>query len=102
MNKWELEPNPEIVRRLGKLGEELSELSAVCFRAIIQGVDQVDPSSRLTNRVRLSDELADVHCQLVRTVERLRLDERRIGERVKIKMEQMDLWEGMYSPKSDG
>lgn len=45
---------------LGKLIEECNELSGRAARCIIQGLDEVDPDTKRTNREELEREAADV------------------------------------------
>jgi hypothetical protein len=45
---------------LGKLIEECNELAGRAARCIIQGIDERDPASALTNRTELAKEIADV------------------------------------------
>ncbi len=104
MNKWNIETEPLRVRRLGKLleelgelGKEVGELSAVASRCIIQGIDEVDPSSQEVNRTRPENELADVMAQCVVTIRTLQLNAPAISERCARKETQMAEWEALYS-----
>jgi len=96
MNKWELAEDPILRRRMGKTGEELSELAAVVNRIQIQGIDSVDPSSGKTNRQRLEEEMADVMAQCRVTIEVLGLDESAMHMREIEKRRQMAEWESLY------
>ena len=49
MNKWIPESDPMVLRRVGKTGEECAELSKVCSRITIQGLDGVDPATGESN-----------------------------------------------------
>lgn len=95
--KWIPTTNLFHLRRLGKLGEECGELQAVASRCVIQGIDEVDPSSGKTNRQRLIEELADVVAQIDCTVEAFNLDEHTIRARIAHKRQQMADWEAMFS-----
>jgi NTP pyrophosphatase (non-canonical NTP hydrolase) len=97
LQKWIPTTNGIILRRMGKLGEELAELSNVTNRVIIQGLYQVDPSSQKVNKLRLEDEIADVLAQIKVTTEALALDKKRIDARVLDKEEQMKTWEQKFS-----
>ncbi len=66
-------------------------------RCIIQGIDEVDPSSGKTNRVRLESEIADVYAQLDETVARLGLDDAYIQKRRATKRGYMREWEEMLA-----
>lgn len=55
-------PERDLIRLavLGKLAEECNELAGRAARCIIQGLDEKDPDSGLTNRSELAKEIADV------------------------------------------
>ena len=96
MSKWTPTTNLMMLRRMGKLQEELSELGSVAARCIIQGIDEVDPGSGRINRDRLVDEIADVIAQCEVTMDKLNLDDGYIYERVAEKVCQMAEWEGLF------
>lgn len=97
MNPWQVCQDPKVLRRTGKSLEELGELIAVLARVIIQGIDEVDPGSGKTNRIRLENESADVLVQCRQTIEALALDRTRIEARVAEKDRQMVAWESLYT-----
>lgn len=97
MSKWEVTTDQKLLRRLGKLLEELGEASAVAARIIIQGVDEVDPGSRKVNRERLMDELADVQAQIGCTVLYLDLDQDYMACRTARKIRNMAEWERLVA-----
>lgn len=101
MSKWNVETDAARIRRFGKQLEELGELSAVTARCIIQGVDEIDPSSGKTNRQRLEEEMADVLAQLELTVRLFDLNQDFIVRRVGIKHAQMVEWEGFFKEQAD-
>lgn len=94
VSKWLVEDDPKLVRRFGKLLEECGELTSVAARCIIQGVNDVDPSSKRFNRDRLIDEMADVLAQIQCTITLICPE---VLESILIrkaqKMEQMAEWE---------
>ena len=98
LTKWTPTTDLMMLRRMGKLGEELAELSNVASRCIIQGIDEVDPGSGVVNRLRLEREIADVIAQCEVTIEKLRLDDLMIAERILDKKGQMAEWEAMFDP----
>jgi NTP pyrophosphatase (non-canonical NTP hydrolase) len=98
MTKWTPETDPMILRRVGKTGEECAELSKVCSRITIQGLDGVDPATGESNRRALAKEVADVMAQCLVTIDALGLPLAFIEERAAIKREQMAEWEAMFSP----
>jgi NTP pyrophosphatase (non-canonical NTP hydrolase) len=97
LQKWVPTTNGIILRRMGKLGEELAELSNVTNRVIIQGLYQVDPSSQKVNKLRLEEEVADVWAQILVTMKALQLDREMIEARVENKVDQMQEWEQKFS-----
>lgn len=96
LTKWTPTTNLMMLRRMGKLIEELNELSVVAARCIIQGIDEVDPSSGKVNRLRLEHELADVLAQCMVTVQNLKLNADAIDTRAADKIHQMAEWEAMF------
>ena len=96
LSKWTPTTNLMMLRRMGKLSEELGELQAVAARCVIQGIDEIDPGTGKLNRDRLHDEIADVAAQLAVTIDALGLDADRISSRHAIKVLQMEQWEAMF------
>jgi len=98
MSKWVPTTDLMMLRRMGKLMEEMNELGAVAARCIIQGIDEVDPGTDMVNRERLWQEVADVYAQLDETVGRLKLDTIMIENRRATKRGYMQQWEEMFAP----
>jgi NTP pyrophosphatase (non-canonical NTP hydrolase) len=90
---WHVETDPFRKRKLGKALEELSELSNVLARCLIQGVDEIDPSSKEVNRSRMQKEVADVLAQMGCLIAAFDLNMEEILERVQDKKASMDKWE---------
>jgi hypothetical protein len=84
------------LRRHGKFLEEGGEAIAVAARCIIQGIDEVDPASGKTNRVRLMEELADLQAQIDCTVLAFALDQDFMAQRTARKVGYMSEWEAMF------
>jgi NTP pyrophosphatase (non-canonical NTP hydrolase) len=101
MSPWQATNDPMMLRRMGKTGEEAGELLAVTSRIIIQGIDEIDPSSGKTNRQRLQEEIADVYAQLDCTIDALYLDLNTIMRRRSAKVEQMLEWEELLQAGAD-
>lgn len=93
MNPWKVTTNALELRRLGKAQEELGELQAVLARCIIQGIDEHDPATGISNRERLWKEIADVQAQLGLVVSHYGLPQKQINERGAAKVLQMWEWE---------
>lgn len=70
---------------LGKLIEECNELAGRAARCIIQGLDERDPASGLTNRAELTREIADVSAcsEVAIEVLDLTVSERRIMDKMR-------------------
>lgn len=96
MSKWVPISDQLLLRRMGKTGEECAELLAVTNRIIIQGIDEIDPSSGKTNRQRLIEETADVYAQLDSNMKMLCLPWEITTERRHRKARYMDQWEAMF------
>ena len=52
------------LRVLGKAAEETAELNKALARAIIQGLDGIDPHTGKDNRTAILEEMADVEANL--------------------------------------
>ena len=85
--------NLEMQRRLGKTAEELAELLCVIARIGIQGIDDIDPASSKTNRLRLHVETADVIAQIECNFLAFAMDREVIDTRVQMKIAAMRVWE---------
>lgn len=97
LSTWYVETDSQRLRRFGKTLEELGELQAVVARCIIQGIDEIDPSSGKVNRKRLEEEIADVDAQLGLLVYSFNLDQQYIHARSNDKVDQMHTWESLVA-----
>lgn len=98
---WHVETDKFRIRRLGKALEELGELTSVLARCIIQGVDEVDPSSGEVNRLRMQKEGADVYTQLSHLVDAFDLDQSDMLDRIGYKTDSMATWEKLIKEEED-
>jgi NTP pyrophosphatase (non-canonical NTP hydrolase) len=57
---WNPMTDPTDLKVMGKLLEELGELTSAVSRCVIQGIDEVEPETLKPNRRWLEDEIADV------------------------------------------
>jgi hypothetical protein len=57
---WRREPSERRNALLGKLAEECNELAGRLVRAMIQGLDELDPDDGRPNLMHIQDEFADV------------------------------------------
>lgn len=62
------------MEEVGELISELGKLQQIMARCVIQGVDEINPTSDKTNRHEITKEIADVYVQLELLTERLKLD----------------------------
>ncbi|MFN7882631.1 MAG: hypothetical protein ACK5PF_06415 [bacterium] len=96
MNKkpspWNPETDPARLKVLGKLSEELGELSSAVARCTIQGIDEAQPVTGKPNREWITEEIADVIAciTLVRTDFNLDMD--LIGTRAEAKLAYLRDW----------
>lgn len=92
---WVPMTDPRDKKVIGKLLEETGELTSAAARCLIQGIDEREPVSGKQNRVWLEDEIADVLAGIRHTINRFKLDERRIAEREKMKFDYLSAWHDM-------
>ncbi len=64
INPWFPEPDPVLHQALGKLAEELGELTAIVARCLIQGYHEEEPVTHKLNRVALREEMIDVEAAM--------------------------------------
>jgi len=90
ISPWQPEQNRLRLAVLGKLIEELNELSARAARCILQGIDEIDPDSGRSNRQEMRREVADVgSCLIVlEDIEGIGLD----AERCEAKLQGYRYW----------
>jgi NTP pyrophosphatase (non-canonical NTP hydrolase) len=86
---WIPETDPVRLAIISKLQEECAELQKVLARCVAQGIDEVDPSTGLTNRQELEKELADVRAitNLLMNEEKLDIDLKRVDEKYRHKLQ---------------
>lgn len=87
---WQPEAGAVRLAVLGKLAEELGELSAIVARCIIQGIDESEPRTGVLNRDALAKEMADVSANIAICRDHFKIDpllQRQVG-----KMAFLDEW----------
>ncbi len=92
---WHPISDPVDLKHLGKLGEELCEAGASVCRAIIQGMDGINPHGGQINREWLEDELADVMANVQLVIGRFNLNVVRMNDRGMMKMDRLEEWHKM-------
>src|SRR4051812_36337432 len=81
LSEWQPITNKHNLAALGKLGEEASELCSAICRCIIQGMDELEPTTGKPNRQWLEEEIADVMALTTLAIQELDLDMPTIMER---------------------
>lgn len=79
---WQPMTDAVDIAHLGKLGEECGELVGIIFRCLIQGIDEVEPTTKKVNRKALQDEIADVLAMSDMAIARFQLDNLEIEQRI--------------------
>lgn len=93
VSPWMPEQDRLILAVLGKLAEECNELAGRAARSIIQGLDELDPASGLTNRVELAREAGDVEACIAKLEEVLGIGAS--PSRVAAKYDHLGRWHNM-------
>ena len=91
-SKWIPITDLQTLAALGKLQEELGELTAIIGRCIIQGINEKDPETGEVNRDNLQKEIADVQGISFLVSEHLGLDLYQIGVRAEKKLRMKRDW----------
>jgi len=89
---WQPITDKKILACLGKLGEELNEGGSAASRCIIQGVDEVEPTTLKPNRQWLQEEIADIIAMCGLAITELGLDEDAIAKRIEYKLKYHTEW----------
>lgn len=95
LNPWNPITDPVTLKHIGKLQEELGELQAALARVLIQGIDEVEPVTKKSNRLWLTEEMGDVHAGLKLLVEHFDLDYEAMFTRAEIKSKRLREWHAM-------
>jgi hypothetical protein len=91
-SKWIPEKDARILAVTGKLGEEAAELSKICHRIAIQGLNGIDPATGKPNVVALLEEIADVRALSDIAHDRFDIYGPEFRERVVRKIAQKEAW----------
>lgn len=92
---WNPIKKPIDLKHLGKFIEELSKCASAAARCIIQGIDEVEPSTLKPNRQWLMEEVADVLANAVLVVEHFSLDQATMDARIDKKLKHLRSWHAM-------
>ena len=96
-NPWVPITDPLDIAIIGKLQEELAELSGALARASIQGLGEAEPVTGKLNRTAVLDEIADVETNLELFKTRFEFSEAErayINQRALRKMHFLMKWHG--------
>lgn len=95
-NPWQPMSVPKDLKHMGKLLEELGELSGAASRCLIQGLDAVEPVTLKLNRLWLEEEeIADVLANVDLVVSHFKLNSKFIHERITAKRTRLKTWHDM-------
>lgn len=89
---WHPINNPVDIKHLGKLQEELGELQSAIARCLIQGLDEVEPTSKKVNRTWLMEELVDVVVNIDLVIEHFELPMNEYEQRYFYKRDLLSRW----------
>ncbi|WP_222247017.1 hypothetical protein [Rhizobium leguminosarum] len=97
INPWMPEPNAIVHQALGKLGEEVGELSQIVARCLIQGFTASEPVTLKANRDRIAEEIVDVEAaiQWLKEVTNLGIHEDWVEARRLKKLDGFRRWQAM-------
>lgn len=92
LNSWHPITDVKDLKVLGKLLEELGELTSAVSRCIIQGMDERHPITQKSNRVWLEEEIADVAATIELAFNRFGFDVGHLERRQLLKLELLSEW----------
>lgn len=98
-SNWQTMQNERDRRVIGKLLEEVAELGQAAARCLIQGIDECEPSTGVSNRAWLENEIADTSAMMSITEKMFGLDVKRMHDRMKVKVEHKMKWIAMPVPE---
>ncbi len=100
VHPWEPLRERTELKILGKLLEELGELTAAVSRCIIQGgIDEVEPTTGKPNSQWLMEELADVSAGIFLVCDHYDFDEGLLVAREEAKIAKLREWHAMQPPQ---
>lgn len=94
-NPWHPMTDSVDLKHLGKLVEELGECQSAAARCIIQGIDEKEPSTGVSNRDWLTNEVADVMANLDLVISHFGLDRQFLISRINKKTSHLKRWHEM-------
>ena len=92
---WQPMPDKTDLKHLGKLLEELGELTSAVSRCLIQGIDEVQPVTGKSNRLWLEEEYADVYAGMLLVARRFGLRADFVHQRMDEKVAYLKNWHEM-------
>lgn len=95
LNPWHPMTDPVDLKHMGKLLEELNEAGSATARCLIQGINEVEPTTKKLNKLWLEEEMADVIANFELVQERFGLDMGFINNRVTQKKLRLRTWHDM-------
>lgn len=95
LNPWHPITDKVQLKFLGKLLEELGELTAATSRCLIQGIDEKEPVTGKVNKEWLEEEIADVLAGIELVTNKFDLNYSKILERKSNKKIRLATWHRM-------
>lgn len=95
MNPWRPMADPVDLKHMGKLLEEVNELGSATARCLIQGINEVEPTTKKLNKLWLEEEVADVIANIDLVCDRFKLNRDFISRRVNDKKTRLRTWHAM-------
>lgn len=92
VSPWQPMQDKQDLKVLGKLLEELGELTSATARCLIQGIDETEPTTGKPNRQWLEEEVADVLACLDMLLIRCDIRGNHIEERHDRKLKRLRTW----------
>lgn len=92
LNPWVPMGEPIDLKHMGKLLEELGELTSAASRCLIQGIGAAEPVTKKPNREWLEEELADVSANMRLVIEHFGLDLNKMSDRAAYKYKRLKWW----------
>lgn len=92
LDPWQPESNPIRIAIMGKLLEELGELTAIVARCVIQGINESEPNTGFPNVLALQQEIADVYACVSLLGEHLLLNQDAMNARMRAKIMHLRRW----------
>jgi len=92
ISPWHPTADPKELKVVLKFLEELGEAVSAGARALMQGIDEAEPTTGKVNRIWLTEEIADVQGNAELVIEHFQLNRAAILVRAERKKANLRLW----------